>query len=251
MKKLAKGFTLVELLVVIAIIGVLSAALIPNVAGAIQSSNMTACMANGRSLFQAMMTRESQDAGSIYPKTYSSGESTEGEAQIRDTAFSTGYDYFNMLFDVENSSNADQWSPAIDCDMKLIWGFGVSQGRAGQKLKKDNILWCMGANITDSVPAFVPVLVSRNANVKDMTTKYTGSGSTKIGIGKTNGSDYDTPFGSKGFVYITKGGAGVKVDNKLDARYDKIYSQAFDLSDTEEGADPFQYLTPDGKATLK
>src|SRR3954471_9103242 len=60
-----RGFTLVELLVVIGIIALLISILLPSLAKARRSANSIKCMANLRSIVQAMQIYAAQNNGSI------------------------------------------------------------------------------------------------------------------------------------------------------------------------------------------
>ena len=252
MKKLNKGFTLVELLVVIGILGVLMGTLFPAITGAMRSANMTACMQNGKNLHTAIFTRntarDSLGLGSVWPQNGQT-ESSEDD-DISAMSFNNSADYFTELFDLANAGDSQNHKPEIEVDMKLLWGFGVNPPRAGTtKFESRNILWAIAANIPDNAPDFVPVLASRNINCAKLLNKMSTSSSTEIGLGSNGGSTYDTPFSSKGCVYITRGGGAVKIDNSRDFIYRVVYSQKFDLTSTSSDQGAFCYLTPDSKAT--
>lgn len=248
-----KGFTLVELLVVIGILGVLMASLFPAISGAIATSNLTACQSNGIKLFTELnrveQSRGSIGLGSIYPMTPSS-ESSDSD-DIADKDFNNAEDYFNALFDMQNAGG-NNWKPYTDkgFEMSTLWGFKVNGPRPGQKLTKNNIIWAIAKDMTDSAPAIMPLLVTRNVNCKELRSGYTTQSSATIGLGTKGSSQFDTPFGDQGCIIITKGGKGIKIDNENNARLSVIYTQTFPSVD-ENSENKLVYLIPGGKETPK
>ena len=241
MKKTTKGFTLVELLVVIGILGILMGALFPAISGAMLSAKTAACAADGRSLIMGIITanndREGSDQSPLWPRT-SSDENAGEDDKVGRGGFSSTYDYFNALFNMDTYGNED-WEPEVDKSLLAkVSGQGVPGPTSGM-LEAKNVKWIIGANL-DNVLGNMPILISRNVVVGDLKTdEYDGKSTTKIKMGQKNGADWDEPFGGDAVVLVRKDGGAQTLKTKQ-CNLKAFYVQGFKLTATEN---PFQYLT--------
>jgi len=241
MKKQNKGFTLVELLVVIGILGILMAALFPAVAGANLSAKTAACAADGRNLIMGIITantdRENSGQSSLWPRT-SKDESAATDDKVGQGGFSSTYEYFNALFNMDTYGNED-WEPEVDKSLfAKVFGQGVP-GPSSSKFEAKNVKWIIGANV-ENVPGNMPILVTRNVVVGDIERQeYDGKTTEKIKIGQKKGADWDQPFSSDAIVLVRKDG-GAQPIKARQCNLKVFYQQGFKLSAT--GNDTFQYL---------
>ena len=251
--KRSKGFTLIELMVVIGILGILMAALIPAISGMITRAKLRGAESKGRNLFQSIqaanMSLQKRGSKNVWPKTTAAtggGNSTK----IWSKGYKDAREYFEDLFDVKNSTNPAKQKPYIDQDIDVLWGYGVAAPEDPNELTEDNIMWCIGANLQDSYPDILPVLITRNVDCSQLLIKYQGTDDSDISVGVDNGAEYDEPFGSKGLVMVLKSGSTLSIESLTEANYEGIYNKrAFDISNPGGNREQFCYLTPSKKVT--
>ena len=242
MKKQSKGFTLVELLVVIAIIGILAVSLFPAISGALSKAKLSACTMQGKKLFEGItaagLSHPDQDECALWPRT--SQNKGDDDTDITGQAPGTALDYFKLLFDLDNYGTPD-WNSYLkgSAEVSVLYGCGVP-GFQGKNIQANNIMWVVAAGVTSDLDECVPVLVTRNAAVDTLKTTgtFNGTENTKVGLGKDNGGESNTPFGRDAFVLVRKGGS-TKV---IESRYTKLYEVYERKSFTIPESSGFKYL---------
>lgn len=204
----SRGFTLVELLVVIAIIGILVSIVMPAITDALTRGKLTQMAANGRNLIQTLMGEETLNIylsqSVVWPISGSSTDADIGE-------FDCSTDYFAWLVTNE----------IMNVNFNFFSGPGIpaaptSKDFTGQggKNKGAYTAWCIAGDVGPSTAETCPVLLTRNLGYdsepqgEDVGAAYQYlNDDLRIEGNKASELFTGLPFQSKGFVFVSKGGA--------------------------------------------
>ena len=234
------------LLCVIVLLGLLSCAVPFPPSGSMLRANMAAVSARGKDIYISITEqnnlRETSNLPPIWPKTCQGTTNMPGDISSR--VFTTSTEYFEVLLNnaSHETSNTVTHVPVIDASM--FSGEGVPRCPPGQKLTSTNNMWMIAANITPEDSDIIPILITRNVDVKEIERVVNFGGDTRnlnemIAVGK---GAYKTPFGEKGFVLVRKGGGTFSNTAKY-ARLKYIFAGQT-LPARDPSKPPIVYLLP-------
>jgi hypothetical protein len=178
----------------------------------------------------------------LWPKTYLAYTNHLDDVSAK--IFKTSSDYFYELYDGSNAGT-DQHDPYVrGYDYSKLAGAGVAAKYGQGKLTSANNMWVIAANITEEDADIIPVLITRNVDVREIERAIncgikTNDFKAMIPLGK---GDYKTPFGKKGFVCVRKSGGTYNNPSR--------YATLGDLFDNKElpprdpSKPPIVYLMP-------
>jgi hypothetical protein len=206
-------------------------------------ANMAAVAARGKDIYVAITCENKERASTgmpaLWPRT--SLVSTNFTDDVSGKVFRTSTEYFAALYD-EDHVGKDTWKPWVQgFDYSKLAGAGVPCCPPDQKLVAKNNMWLIAANITDEDDDMIPVLITRNVEVKEIEryiNRCNGIEDTKI-MWK---EDYKTPFGNKGLVVIRKGG-GIYFYTAKYATLRVIFNSQ-ELPPRDPSKPPIVYLAP-------
>jgi hypothetical protein len=185
-------------------------AVLPAIFNAHVTPNNASVSWRGKDIYVAIIgantEREPLGFGPVWPKTCQASTNYPGD--ISSMVFTNSSDYFYELYDGANVGR-EQHDPYVrGFDYSKLAGAGVPAKVGGGKLTAENNMWAIAANITEEDADIIPVLITRNVDVKALEYIINHGGptsnlDTRITLGA---GPYKTPFGGKGFVMVRKGG---------------------------------------------
>ncbi len=214
--------------------------------GAMLKANMAAVAARGRDIHVAIENantdREPLEFPPIWPKTCRT--STNFTDDISGKVFKTSTEYFAALYDEEHLGT-EKWKPWVSgFDYSKLAGSGVPVREGKGKLEAKNNMWLIAANVTPEDSDIIPVLVTRNVDVKAIEEAINyGITSTNIDMKIAIGTgEYKTPLGKKGFVLVRKSGGTFHSS----ARYAtlRVIFNSQSLPPRDPSKPPIVYLMP-------
>ena len=227
-------------LLVCLLLGVLSNILLPEA----PASMFTGALSRGRdilhSINQANQIRKSLGLPEIWPKT--TQDSTKHPRDISNISFKTSTEYFKALFDEENFGTA-KWRPyVIDFQYSKLAGAGV-QACTNHCLLAENNIWLIAANLTPDDDPRVPVLITRNVDVKEI-ERIVNQGLKKSEFKNRMifSEVYKLLFSNKGFLVVRKGGGKTRGFSH-DATLGEFFGNK-ELPPRDPSKPPIVYLMP-------
>jgi hypothetical protein len=202
---------------------------------------------SGRDLYVAITSantdREPLGLGNIWPKTKLKSGVDASSNDISVKCFTNSSDYFYEIYDGPKMGT-DRHDPYVKgFDYSKLAGPGVPAKVGGGKLTAENNMWAIAANITEEDSDLIPVLITRNVDVKLLEYFINHGGSTSLDIRIALGAgEYKTPFGDKGFVCVRKGGGTFNVQAKYATL--RVFFNSQTLPPRDPSKPPIVYLMP-------
>jgi hypothetical protein len=176
---------------------------------ALLDANIKSIATKGRGIYQAIKTENSRRQRSgllaVFARTCNTNDYQASDMRTSDM-FYTSTDYFNWLMDGKRFGT-EQWTPIVHgLNTAQFSGGGVPTSTNNQLSAACN-MWAIAANVTEDDDARIPLLISRNVNVKVIEHVV------NHGLTVTNFADhfsfshYCAPFGSKFYAFIRKDGS--------------------------------------------
>jgi len=181
-----------------------------------EGHKMTAMACRARDIYVSMTgvntDRKALGLPLIWPRTASLTNDVDA---LSSKAFKTSTEYFQALYDEAHAVTTNRNSE--------IRGFGFSRcAGAGVEACTNSILtaehnaWLIAANVTEEDDDRIPLLISRNVDVR-LIEEVVNQGITtndfhkRLSVGR---GKYKKPFGQIGFVLVRKGGGMLSVRSR-------------------------------------
>lgn len=210
-----------------------------------RKANMVAVGTRGKDIYMAIedASKERAQIGlpSLWPKNYLAY--TNNLDNMSAKIYKTSSDYFYELYDGSNVGNDNHDPYVFGFDYSKLAGAGVSAKCDTGRLLATNNLWLIAANITKEDDGRIPLLITRNVDVKEI-ERVVNQGLKESEFKKRIifSETYKAPFGNKGFVAVRKGGQRFLKNSKsitLGELFDNKELPSRDLSKP-----PIVYLIP-------
>jgi hypothetical protein len=165
----------------------------------------------GKDIFVAItaanVEREPLGLGNVWPKTVIPSVTDTAVKDISNTPYNNSSDYFYDLYDGENVGRSGHYPYVRVFDYSKLAGAGIPAKAGSGKLEAKNNMWIIAANITEADDPRIPVLISRNVDVKEF-ERIVNKGLKKSEFRKRVKFNkmFDEPFQEEGYVMICKDG---------------------------------------------
>jgi hypothetical protein len=229
------------------LLGIMAGALFPAISKAMLKANATAVGQRGREIYIGIVTanteREPLGLPSVWPKTSLPTGSVSQENDLSGKTFKTSTEYFKALADEEHYGT-DKWESVIPgFDYTKLAGGGVPPCE-NHRLTAANNMWAIAANMTDADNEEIPVIITRNVDVKAI-ERVVNHGLTsrdfniQIDLGK---GAYRAPFASVLGVFVRKNGAIIRMRPRQ-ATLGELFGNK-ELPPRDPSKPPIVYLMP-------
>jgi hypothetical protein len=124
----------------------------------------------------------------------------------------TSTEYFEAMLKIENEAATNRLRLATDFNYSILAGVGVPACRPGHVLTAANNMWIIAGNITESDDKRIPVLLTRNLDVKEI-ERVVNQGLKKDEFKKriTFSDIYKEPFFIRAFVAVRRDGSTLRI----------------------------------------
>jgi prepilin-type N-terminal cleavage/methylation domain-containing protein len=203
-----RAFTLIELLVVIAIIAILAALLVPAINLALMRGRTVATANNLHQMFVLMYAKQLEDVYTTTTTQYPTNGTTGT------MAFQTSTDFFKYC--------VTGGVMAVDFSFFAAPGVPSVNSTNAADFTKDNNAFSVVAGLSESSPANIPFIFTRNLNVttlNDAKIRDASVSALEEGI---------RPYGRSGFAFVNKGGASFAMTGDLlaAAKFTNVFTVA-------------------------
>ena len=226
---------------------ILDGFLFPVISKAMLQANAAAVGQRGREIYIGIVTAntvsETLGEGSVWPKTPLPEGTANEKIDLFAKGFKTSTDYFKALADEEHYGT-DKWESIIPgFDYTKLAGGGVPPCE-NHRLTAANNMWAIAANMTDADNEDIPVIITRNVDVKAI-ERAVNQGLTRrdfnsrIAFGT---GDYKTPFASVLGVFVRKNGTIIRMRSRH-ATLGELFGNK-ELPPRDPSKPPIVYLMP-------
>jgi len=200
----------------------------------------------GKNVFVAItaanIEREPLHLPPLWPKTCQL--STNQPWDISSKVFTNSSDYFYELYDGKNVGTCNHDPYVRGFDYSQLACVGVPAKADAGKLETKNNMWIIAANITPEDDPRIPVLISRNVDVKEF-ERIVNQGLKKSEFRKrvTFNKMFDGPFQEEGYVMICKDGRIIFSRGWFKMNIGELFDRE-ELPPRDPSKPPIVYLMP-------
>ena len=239
------GFNVIELSVVILVLAVFLSVFAVDFAAKARAAGLTILGVRGKDIYVSIIgantEREPLGLPSVWPSD--DGPRTNVTWGVECFNFSNSTDYFRYLYDEEHAGT-EAWGPYVaGFDYSKLAGNGVPRCE-GTPLTAACNAWIIAKNVRDDMDDVVPILITRNVDARSLASDESSWNRDRQ---LYFDSEWNTPFGSRGFIMVRKGGAIFSARNK----YFPLQSHSHESESAAQrpSGRPLKYLTPTHEVT--